>query len=126
MTGAWTIAGAPAAAAPCLTHRPEVYYNMCITTFLSEEGEAMPVSVRLDRQTELLLRRISRTTGRSNSEVIRDAIRRLADEDSVKPAESVYEQIADVVGVARGGNRRYAARSEEVLRTLFARRRKIR
>jgi len=86
----------------------------------------MPVSVRLDRQTELLLRRISRTTGRSNSEVIRDAIRRLADEDSVKPAESVYEQIADVVGVARGGNRRYAARSEEVLRTLFARRRKIR
>ena len=86
----------------------------------------MPVSVRLDRQTELLLRRISRTTGRSNSEVIRGAIRRLADEDSVKPAESVYEQIADVVGVARGGNRRYAARSEEVLRTLFARRRKIR
>jgi predicted transcriptional regulator len=83
----------------------------------------MPVSVRLDRETEVLVQRISRSTGRSKSEVIRDAIRRLADRDSVKPAESVYEQIADMVGVARGGSRRYAARSEEVLRRLFARRR---
>lgn len=86
----------------------------------------MPVSVRLDRETESLVRQLSRSTGRSKSEVIRYAIRRLAGGDSVKPAESVYEQIADIVGVVRGGKRRYAARSEEVLRTLFARRRRVR
>jgi Arc/MetJ-type ribon-helix-helix transcriptional regulator len=101
----------------------------CITTCVLQinlhmKGDAMPVIVRLDRQTEVLVQRISRSTGRSKSDVIRDAIRRLADEDSVKPAESVYEQIADVVGVARGGRRRYAARSEEVLRRLFPGRRR--
>jgi len=86
----------------------------------------MPMSVRLDRETEALVWRLSRSTRRSKSEVIRDAIRRLGDGDSLKPAQSVYEQIADVVGIARGGKRHYAARSEEVLRRLFARRRRAR
>jgi len=36
---------------------------------------------------------------------------------------TVYDQIADIVGIARGGRRRYAGRSEEVLRALFARKR---
>ncbi len=86
----------------------------------------MLVSVRLDQETESLVRHISRSTGRSKSEIIREAIRRLATQNSVKPPETVYDQIADVVGIARGGKRHYAARSEEVLRTLFAGRRRAR
>lgn len=106
-----------------------MYYTLCNTREKSlgpQKVAEMPVSVRLDRETESLVRQLSRSTGRSKSEVIRYAIRRLAGGDSVKPAESVYEQIADIVGVVRGGKRRYAARSEEVLRTLFARRRRVR
>ena len=86
----------------------------------------MPVSVRLDQETEALVRRISRSSRRSKSEVIRDAIRRMATEVPVASPDTVYDQIADIVGIARGGRRRYAARSEEVLRTLFARKRQRR
>jgi predicted transcriptional regulator len=84
----------------------------------------MPVSVRLDQETETLVRRISKSSRRSKSEVIRDAIRRMATEIPVASPDTVYDQIADIVGIARGGRRRYAARSEEVLRTLFARKRR--
>jgi predicted transcriptional regulator len=83
----------------------------------------MPVSVRLDQETETLVRRISKSSRRSKSEVIRDAIRRMATEIPVASPDTVYDQIADIVGIARGGRRRYRARSEEVLRTLFARKR---
>lgn len=86
----------------------------------------MPVSVRLDQETDALVRRLSRNTRRSKSEVIRDAIRRLATEIPVTSPDTVYDQVADIIGVARGGRRRYAARSEEVLRALFARKRRPR
>ncbi len=86
----------------------------------------MPMSVRLDQETDALVRRLSRSTRRSKSEVVRDAIRRLATETPVPARESVFDQIADLVGIARGGKRHYAARSEEVLRAVFARRRRLR
>jgi predicted transcriptional regulator len=86
----------------------------------------MPVSVRLDPETETLVRRISRSSRRSKSEVIRDAIRRMATEIPVASPDTVYDQIADIVGIARGGRRHYAGRSEEVLRALFARKRRRR
>jgi predicted DNA-binding protein len=79
----------------------------------------MPVSVRLDRETEGLVRRISKRSGRSKSQVIREAIRRLAREDTVNRGESVYDAISDLVGIADGGERNYGARSEEALRAMF-------
>ena len=86
----------------------------------------MPVSVRLDRETESLVRRISKRSGRSKSQVIREAIRRLAGEDTVDRGESVYDAISDLVGIADGGERHYGARSEEALREMFRHRRKVR
>lgn len=86
----------------------------------------MPVSVRLDRETEGLVRRISKSSGRSKSQVIREAIRRLAGEDKMKSGESVYDEISDLVGIVDGGDRNYGARSEEVLREMFHRRRRAR
>ncbi len=83
----------------------------------------MPTSVRLDAKTEAAVRHLTRRTGRSKSEVIREAILRLS-EASGQPAEggSVYGQIADLVGIVRSGRRNVASRSEEVLREIFARR----
>jgi len=86
----------------------------------------MPVSLRLDRETEGLVRRISKTSGRSKSDVIREAIRRFAHEARVKPGESVYDEISDLVGIVDGGERHYGARSEDVLRAMFHRRRRTR
>src|SRR5207302_8876985 len=91
---------------------------------LNYRGRPMAMSVRLDPETETLVRRISRSSQRSKSEVIRDAIRRMATEIPVASPDTVYDQIADIFGIARGGRRRYAWRSEEVLRALFARRRR--
>ncbi|TMI79013.1 MAG: ribbon-helix-helix protein, CopG family [Bacillati bacterium ANGP1] len=83
----------------------------------------MAMSVRLDPETEALVRRISRSSRRSHSEVIRDAIRRMATEIPAAYPDTVYDRIADIVAIAQGGRRRYAGRSEEVLRALFARKR---
>ena len=82
----------------------------------------MPVSVRLDSESEKILRRIAKRTGRSNSAVIRDAIRQLAESEPTTSGDSVYDRISDLAGIARGGNRQYSGRTEEVLREIFARR----
>lgn len=42
----------------------------------------MPTSVRLDPKTERVIRALARRTGRTQSEVIRDAIHRLAAPES--------------------------------------------
>lgn len=83
----------------------------------------MAFSVRLDHQTEQIVDRIARRTGRTKSDVVRSAIRRLADDEEPPPANSVYDLIADIVGIADGGDRHYAARSEEVLREMLKPRR---
>jgi len=64
----------------------------------------MPTSVRLDPETEALLRRLARSSGRTKSEVIREALQRMA-AGAVEAAEpaSLYEAIADLVGIADDG-----------------------
>ena len=64
----------------------------------------MPTSVRLDPETEALLKRLAHSSGRSKSEVIREALHRLAEEArSSRRQERLYHVIADLVGVADGG-----------------------
>lgn len=83
----------------------------------------MPTSVRLDSETRTLVRQLARQMGRTRSDVIREAIRRMAGQTQLPSSETVYDRVADLVGIAHGGDRHYAARSEEVLRALFARKR---
>ncbi|MGH2398845.1 MAG: ribbon-helix-helix protein, CopG family [bacterium] len=84
----------------------------------------MPTSVRLDPKTESMLRRIARRTGRSKSQVIREAILRLTEQTSEPPpGRSLYDRIQDLVGVSVGGPPDLASRSEEYLRLIFAGRR---
>ena len=65
----------------------------------------MPTSVRLDPETEALLKRLAHSSGRSKSEVIREALHRLAEETrSSHRQERLYHAIADLVGVADGGH----------------------
>jgi len=81
----------------------------------------MPTSVRLDPRTETVLRRIVRRTGRTRSEVIREAIHRFVDQSEPTSGATVYDRIKDLLGVARGGPADLGSRSEEYLRGMFAR-----
>ena len=81
----------------------------------------MPTSVRLDPKTQKLVSRLVRQTRRTRSDVIREAIRRMAGQVQLPSSETVYDGVADLAGIARGGDRHYAARSEEILRVLSTR-----
>lgn len=64
----------------------------------------MPTTVRLDARTEGLLRRLTKKTGRTKSQVIRDAIERLARQHDVGGGdEGPYAAFAPYIGIAKGG-----------------------
>ncbi len=79
----------------------------------------MPTSIRLDPETESVLRRLARRTGRTQSSIIREAILRMAgDRPRPKQGDTLYDRMADLVGTGHGGPPDLASRSEEMLRTL--------
>jgi len=77
----------------------------------------MPTSVRLDPDTEALLKRLARQSNRSKSEVIRDALHRMTDYSSeLNERSSPYPSIADLLGVAAGGSATLARNHKRVYR----------
>jgi len=86
----------------------------------------MPTSVRLDAKTESLVRRLAHTTGRTKSQVIRDAIVKLAEsEGRARPAKTPYEAMKHMIGIAKGGPPDLSERTGEKFRQiLLARRRR--
>lgn len=87
----------------------------------------MPTSIRLDPETESAVRRLTRKTGRTKSSIIREAILRMTEDITrPKPEGTLYDRMADLVGVGHGGPPDLASRSEEILRDLFAQGRKRR
>lgn len=64
----------------------------------------MPTTVRLDPKTEALVRRLAKKTGRTKSQVIRDAIGAFVNSASGgMAAGGPYEGFSHVIGCARGG-----------------------
>jgi Arc/MetJ-type ribon-helix-helix transcriptional regulator len=86
----------------------------------------VPTSIRLDPSSEQIVRQVAHRTRRTKSEVIRDAIRRLAEDTPTPTGGTVADLVADLVGTVRGGDRHYASRSEAVLRRMLALRRRTR
>ncbi len=83
----------------------------------------MPTTVRLDPETEGLIRRLARKTGRTKSQVIRDAIRALAKtEDGGKATGGPYEAFLHVIGCASGGPPDLSERTGEKFSKLLRRR----
>ena len=86
----------------------------------------MPTSIRLDPQTERLLRQLARQRGQTKSEVVRAAIHSLALEmETGAEAANVtaFDRFEHVVGIADSGG---AALSEDTgaeVRELIGRRR---
>ena len=83
----------------------------------------MPTTVRLDPETESLIKRLAKKTGRTKSQVIRDAIRALAkSEDGGKATRGPYEAFSHVIGCASGGPPDLSERTGEKFAKLLKRR----
>ncbi|MBI2458479.1 MAG: CopG family transcriptional regulator [candidate division NC10 bacterium] len=80
----------------------------------------MPTTVRLDPETESLIRRLARKTGRTKSQVIRDAIRALAGSEApTEAAGGPYEAVAHLIGCVSGGPKDLSERTGEKFRKLL-------
>jgi hypothetical protein len=85
----------------------------------------MPISVRLDPKTERVLRALARRTGRTHSQVIRDAIHRLAAAESEeRQGQTAFELRKDAIGCAKGGPPDLSERTGEHFRSLLLARRR--
>ena len=74
-------------------------------------------TVRLDVTTEATLKRLSALRGQTQSEVIRDAISRLADEESEQ--FSAYQRLQPFIGVADSGGKQLSENTGKRLRELL-------
>ena len=80
----------------------------------------MPTSVRLDAETESIVGRLARKTGRTKSQVIRDAIRMLAQSDLESGrSRSLYDKIAHLIGCADSGGLKLSERTGEKFRQML-------
>jgi len=87
----------------------------------------MPLSVRLDDKTESLIGRLARKRRQTKSEVIRDAVGVLAQqEESGSDRTRPYDRVAHLIGCVKGGPRNLSARSGEKFRRLLLDRRRSR
>lgn len=83
----------------------------------------MPVSVRLDPKTEELVTRLARKRGRTKSEVIRQAIRVLAEyQDASEKPSRPYDAISHLIGCASGGPRDLSEQTGKKFRHLLLKR----
>ena len=82
----------------------------------------MPVSVRLDPKTEEIVTRLARKKGRTKSEVIRQAIRVLAEGQEGKKPSRPYDAISHLIGCARGGPRDLSEQTGQKFRHLLLKR----
>lgn len=83
----------------------------------------MPISVRLDPTTEQTLDRMVNLTGKSRSQLIREAIQQMSVHVEATEGKSTYDRMADLIGIVDRGPGNRAARSEEILRAMFAKHR---
>lgn len=69
------------------------------------------VTVRLDTETETTLRRLAAQRGQSKSDVIRDAIVRLAEIEEAGADGSAYARLRPFVGIDDSGGRQLSRRT---------------
>ena len=74
-----------------------------------------------------MLQRLARRTGRTKSEIIRDAIRQLAKgEGATRRARTAYESMKHAIGSFDSGGARLSERTGEKFRALLVARRQSR
>ncbi len=80
----------------------------------------MPVSVRLDEETEALLNKTAKTLRTTKSKILKASVQDffyiILDEKRKKP----YDLITDLIGKEQSGNGKLAIDAEEILRKRFS------
>jgi len=107
-------------AEPCQRRYGLIWHS--VLHLCTTEDLDMPTSVRLDSETEALLRRLASTKGQTKSEILREALHRLASEsDAPSSQDGPYSRVLDLVGVGEGGPRDLARRHKDAFRERLAR-----
>jgi hypothetical protein len=75
------------------------------------------MSLRLDHETRRIIARLARIRGRSQSEVVREAVAALI--ERAPQEDRPYEAWAPVIGIAKGGRPDLSERTGEHLRRLL-------
>jgi hypothetical protein len=88
----------------------------------------MPLSVRLDDRTERAIRRLAKRTGRTKSDVIRDAIATLEEHERPMPASAptAYDRLVHLIGGTGSGRRDLSEATGEKFRKLLAQKHRAR
>jgi len=81
-------------------------------------------TVRLDVKSEAALKRLSVRRGQTKSEVIRDAIARLAEEENEQP--SAYERLRPFIGILDEGDPQLSEGTGKRLREILESRQRAR
>ena len=68
---------------------------------MSYTGNVMPFSVRLDAETESMIERLARASGKSRSSVVREAVVRYA--STVDAEKTGYQRLKPLIGAIRSG-----------------------
>lgn len=88
----------------------------------------MPFSLRLDPETEAKIRQLTAATGRSKSEVVREAVAQYAPGGDAAPApgESAFDRLKPFIGVVGTGGANRSARTHVKYRDLLRRKHRVR
>lgn len=87
----------------------------------------MAISVRLDPGTERLVERLARQRKQTKSEVIRDALGMLAQQEKGADGKKLpYDRVAHLIGCVRGGPTDLSVRTGEKFAKLLRERTKRR
>lgn len=79
----------------------------------------MPVSVRLDKETEELLKKAARITSKPKSRVMKESIRDYCLRIVTKEGKSPYELAKDLIGKEGSGRGDLSVRGEQILREML-------
>jgi ribbon-helix-helix CopG family protein len=88
----------------------------------------MPFSLRLDPVTEAKIRKLTAATGRSKSEVVREAVAQYAPDRDAAPApgESAFDRLKPFIGTISTGGSDYSTETHAKYRALLRRKHRAR
>jgi hypothetical protein len=86
----------------------------------------MVTTLRLPAETEALVERIARRTGRTKSRVIRDALALLAEKEEQHASSRPFDKIEHLVGIVDSGGRRLSEQTGRGFARLLNERRRAR
>ena len=79
----------------------------------------MPVSVRLDKETEELLEKAARITSKPKSRVMKESIKDYCLRIVARHGKRPYDLASDLIGKEGSGRGDLSVKGEEILRELF-------